>query len=82
MNIAVVLPTYNESENIEKMVMALLSLNIPQIKLLIVDDNSPDGTGQIADELAKEYPQQIEVMHRIGEPVSYTHLTLPTIYSV
>ena len=67
MNIAVVLPTYNESENIEKMVMALLSLNIPQIKLLIVDDNSPDGTGQIADELAKEYPQQIEVMHRIGE---------------
>ncbi len=67
MKTAIVLPTYNESQNIESMIAALLALEIDQINILIVDDNSPDGTGQIADKLAESYPEQVEVLHRIGE---------------
>src|SRR5947209_14073707 len=64
-----VLPTYNERENIEKMVRACL----PQLAslstdphILVVDDSSPDGTGEIADRLADELPE-VEVMHRTAK---------------
>ncbi|HJO90431.1 MAG TPA: polyprenol monophosphomannose synthase [Anaerolineales bacterium] len=67
MKTAIVLPTYNESQNIEVMITALLALEIGHINVLVVDDNSPDGTGQIADQLAEQFPEQVEVMHRIGE---------------
>lgn len=67
MRTAVVLPTYNESQNIESMIAALLALEIGQINIIVVDDNSPDGTGQIADKLAESFPRQVEVLHRIGE---------------
>ena len=67
MKTAIVLPTYNESQNIEGMIAALLDLEIGHIHVLIVDDNSPDGTGEIADQLAEQFPEQVEVMHRIGE---------------
>lgn len=67
MKTAIVLPTYNESQNIESMIAALLALEIGQINILVVDDNSPDGTGQIADKLAESFPEQVEVLHRIGE---------------
>ena len=50
--VMVVLPTYNERENIPELVAALFDLNIANFHLLIVDDNSPDGTGKIADEIA------------------------------
>jgi dolichol-phosphate mannosyltransferase len=57
-----VLPTYNEAENLPKMVTALLALD-PPVDVLVVDDNSPDGTGALADELAAAEPR-IHVLHR------------------
>jgi dolichol-phosphate mannosyltransferase len=59
----VVLPTYNEAENLPLMVDALLALKLENFHILVVDDGSPDGTGQIADDLAARN-RQITVMHR------------------
>lgn len=58
----IIFPTYNEKENIEKIVHAVLPLD-PRINVLIVDDNSPDGTGKIADRLTKEI-EKVNVLHR------------------
>jgi dolichol-phosphate mannosyltransferase len=58
----IIVPTYNERENLLRMVEKLLSLPVP-VDVLVVDDNSPDGTGTIADELAAKYPQ-VHVLHR------------------
>ncbi|MFN8401853.1 MAG: polyprenol monophosphomannose synthase [Anaerolineales bacterium] len=66
MRITVVIPTYNEAENLPKLVSALFSLPL-DLSLLVVDDNSPDGTGQLAEDLAKEHPSHIEVLHRPGK---------------
>ncbi len=63
MKITVVLPTYNEAENLETMVKALIALPI-SLTIIVVDDNSPDGTGAIADALAQMYPSHVEVLHR------------------
>jgi dolichol-phosphate mannosyltransferase len=59
----VVLPTYNEAENLPRMAEALLALD-PPVDVLVVDDASPDGTGQIADRLAAERPDRLSVLHR------------------
>lgn len=59
----VIIPTYNEAENIEPLLKEILKLNIPDLCAVVVDDNSPDGTGDIADRLAKEY-SNIKVVHR------------------
>ncbi|HMA27601.1 MAG TPA: polyprenol monophosphomannose synthase, partial [Solirubrobacterales bacterium] len=59
----VILPTYNEAENLEQIVGAVLEHLPPSRKVLIVDDNSPDGTGEIADRLAAS-DESIEVLHR------------------
>jgi dolichol-phosphate mannosyltransferase len=64
-----VLPTYNEAENIERFVEAVLpqlAKASPEHRVLIVDDNSPDGTGEIADRLAVERPE-VAVLHRPGK---------------
>ena len=66
MRITVVTPTYNEAENLPKLVSALFSLPL-DLHVLVVDDNSPDGTGKIAEELAKQYPGRIDVLHRPGK---------------
>ncbi len=66
MRITVIIPTYNEAENLPKLVSALFSLPL-DLSLLIVDDNSLDGTGEIADSLAKKYPEKVDVMHREGK---------------
>ncbi len=58
----IIFPTYNERDNIEKIVHAVLPLDA-RIHVLIVDDNSPDGTGEIADRLAGEEPK-VNVLHR------------------
>lgn len=60
--ILIVIPTYNEKENIEKIIGAIKKENLP-VDALIVDDNSPDGTGKIADRLAEKY-KWVKVMHR------------------
>jgi len=61
----VCLPTYNEAENLRPMVAAILAA-VPQVEILVVDDNSPDGTGRIADELAAAEPR-VQVLHRAGK---------------
>ena len=67
MKTLIVLPTFNEAENLPKLIQAIFSLPDKDISLLIVDDNSPDGTGQIADQLAEQHPARISVMHRQGK---------------
>jgi dolichol-phosphate mannosyltransferase len=66
-NITIVIPTYNEAENMPRLVSALFALPLPDLHLLIVDDNSPDGTGQMAEELGSQYPGRISVLHRPGK---------------
>ena len=66
MRITVVTPTYNEAENLPKLVSVLFSLPL-DLHVLIVDDNSPDGTGRIADELTSAYPGRVDVLHRPGK---------------
>ncbi len=58
----VIVPTYNERDNLPPLVERVLSLPVP-VDLLVVDDNSPDGTGKLADELAAKHPQ-LHVLHR------------------
>jgi dolichol-phosphate mannosyltransferase len=62
----VVLPTYNEAENLDKIAPAILERLPESRRLLIVDDNSPDGTGQIADRLAAERAD-VQVLHRTSK---------------
>ncbi len=63
MNYAVVIPTYNEAQNLPHLVQAILGL--PQgFHLFIVDDNSPDGSGELAEAVAQSHPGRITVLHR------------------
>ena len=66
MKITVVLPTYNEAENLPKLASALFSLPL-DLSVLVVDDNSPDGTGMIAEELSSKYQGRINVLRRAGK---------------
>jgi dolichol-phosphate mannosyltransferase len=66
MRIITILPTYNEAENLPKLASALLSLPL-DLAVLIVDDNSPDGTGRIAEELSTQHAGKITVLHRAGK---------------
>jgi len=66
LHIIVIIPTYNEAENLPKLVSALFALPL-DLNLLVVDDNSPDGTGRIADDLAAADPKRVRVMHRTGK---------------
>ncbi|WP_256871495.1 polyprenol monophosphomannose synthase [Paenarthrobacter nitroguajacolicus] len=62
--ITVVVPTYNERENLPLLIDQLGSLGMQDLKVLIVDDNSPDGTGAVADKLAAESGGTVSVLHR------------------
>ena len=66
MKISIVLPTYNEAENLPKLVSALFMLPL-DLRVLVVDDNSPDDTGKIADALAVTHPGRVNVLHRAGK---------------
>ncbi len=66
MKVTVVIPTYNEVENVGPMAEALWGLGLPDLDVLIVDDASPDGTGEVADRLAAENPGRLFVLHRTG----------------
>lgn len=65
MRVAVVVPTYNEAENLPRLAELLLALE-PRVEVLCVDDGSPDGTGSIADEIARR-DERFHVMHRTGK---------------
>ncbi len=65
--VVVVVPTYNEATNLPKLADELMALPVPNLELLVVDDNSPDGTGKIADDLAAKSGGRIHVMHRTGK---------------
>lgn len=65
--LTVVIPTYNEAENLPKLVSALFTLPIENLKILVVDDNSLDGTGQLAEALALAHPGHLDVLHRPGK---------------
>lgn len=64
--IMVMVPTYNERENIEALMNQILALPLA-LEIVIVDDNSPDGTGEIADKLAEQTGGQVHVLHRYNE---------------
>lgn len=64
MELSLIIPTYNEAENLPRLVSALFALPLPDLRLLIVDDHSPDGTGQIAEALARRYIGRLAVIHR------------------
>lgn len=66
MRVTIVIPTYNEAENLPRLVSALFSLPL-ELRLLVVDDNSPDGTGKLAEELSRKHHGKIEVLHRPGK---------------
>jgi dolichol-phosphate mannosyltransferase len=59
----VIIPTFNERENLP-LILGRLRQARPDVHVLVVDDSSPDGTGQVADELAKADPGRVHVMHR------------------
>ena len=63
--VAVIIPTYNERENLEP-IAARVRSSVPGADLLVVDDNSPDGTGELADKLAAG-DEQVHVLHRPGK---------------
>jgi dolichol-phosphate mannosyltransferase len=60
----VVIPTYNERDNIDALVRQILQH--PGVSVMVVDDQSPDGTGAVADALTAEFPGRVEVIHRTG----------------
>ena len=64
MHSLVIVPTYNERDNLPVVVAALL--RIPHVEVLVVDDESPDGTGDVADALISENDGRVSVLHRIG----------------
>jgi dolichol-phosphate mannosyltransferase len=66
--VTVVLPTFNEAANLPVIVAALFNLPLTGLRILVADDNSPDGTGDIAEELAGQYgPDRMSVVHRPGK---------------
>ncbi len=73
LRLTVVVPTYNEAENVSMMASALIELPLPQLQFLVVDDHSPDGTGAVVDQLIVEYNaasdqrKRIDVIHRAGK---------------
>jgi len=64
LKITLIIPTYNEAENLPPLFSALFALPLKDLTVLVVDDNSPDGTGRIADELSLQYPGRVSVLHR------------------
>ncbi len=62
--VVVIVPTYNEVENLPILVERLLCLNIPRLKLLVVDDGSPDGTGEVAERLGHSLNGKVELLQR------------------
>lgn len=67
MNTIVVIPTYNEADNLQPMAKALWALPVPDLSILVVDDNSPDGTGDVAEMLMQASPGKMHLLRRPGK---------------
>lgn len=67
MKITTIIPTYNEAENIPRLLEILFGLPLDDFNVLVIDDNSRDGTGQLVDELVNKYPGRLSVIHRPGK---------------
>jgi len=68
MTTIVVIPTYNEADNLPAITAELFTQDVEDLQILIVDDNSPDGTGDVAEQLAQDYyPGRLHVIHRAGK---------------
>lgn len=65
MKTLVLVPTYNERDNLPTLVRELMA--VPETAVMVLDDQSPDGTGAVADALAVEFPGRVEVLHRTGQ---------------
>ena len=65
MKTLVLIPTYNEKDNIPILVTDLMS--IPGVSVMVLDDQSPDGTGKVADELGMKFPGRVQALHRTGQ---------------
>jgi len=63
MDVIVLLPTYNERDNLESIVHAIVAHD--GFRVLVIDDDSPDGTGQLANDLSRRFPRRVEVLHRL-----------------
>ena len=70
--IVVIIPTYNERQNLP-LITARVRAAVPEADILVADDNSPDGTGGIADDLAAS-DDHVHVMHRKGKELSLIHI--------
>src|SRR5207245_7391773 len=62
--VTVVTPTYNEASNIIKLLEALYALPVSTLRVLVVDDSSPDGTGQMVEQLKSTYRPRLDILHR------------------
>lgn len=65
MKTLVLVPTYNERDNLPVLVADILA--VPGTEVMVLDDQSPDGTGAVADALAARYPGRVRVLHRTGQ---------------
>jgi dolichol-phosphate mannosyltransferase len=66
-SLTIVIPTYNEADNLAPLTADLWSLPIPELKIIVVDDGSPDGTGELAEQIAQANPDRLSVIHRSGK---------------
>ena len=65
MKTLVLVPTYNERDNLPVLVRDIML--VPGAEVMVLDDQSPDGTGEVADGLAREFPERVSVLHRTGQ---------------
>lgn len=63
----IIIPTYNEADNLARLVPTLFNLPVPDLNILVVDDGSPDGTGDLAEALSVEWNGRVRVIHRPGK---------------